>query len=248
MMDADGSPVPGRNARQIAILGGSSEARALADHLGSASRLWLPARDRVTGQGASAKGTLAQCVSGAAGVIIAPHPCDSRSMVFGLRVARAAGVPSVCLIRPEWRPTRRDRWIALRQVSDAAVHIPKGSRVLVTLGRPALPELAALRDVTAFVRQLTRHDLPFPLRHGRFLPDDPPFDVAHEIAVMRRYRIDAVLTRNAGGAGGWPKVAAARALGLPVYMVARPRPVVGPVLTSVQGAIRWSEAHAWLDD
>jgi precorrin-6A/cobalt-precorrin-6A reductase len=247
MMDSDRSLTPGRNVRQIAILGGSFEARVLSDHLGTASRLWLPARDRVTGQGARQQTPLTEAVKGFAGVIISPHPCDIESMALGVHVARTAGVPYAFLIRPEWRPTQRDRWISLRKVSDAAVHIPNGARVLVTLGRSALPDLAALRQVTAFVRQLTHHNLPFPLRHGRFLPDDPPFDIAHEIAVMRRFRIDAVLTRNAGGMGGWPKIAAARALGIPVYMVARPKPLIGPVLTCVQDATTWSEAHAWLD-
>jgi precorrin-6A/cobalt-precorrin-6A reductase len=71
--------------------------------------------------------------------------------------------------------------------------------------------------------------------------------VAQEIALMRRFRIDAVLTRNAGGPGGWPKIAAARALGLPVYMVARPRSMAGPVVPSVDDALNWLETRLWLD-
>lgn len=247
MKDSNRSSPRLHNAGQIAILGGSSEARQLADRLGPVARLWLPARDRVTGQGPSSDQSLAECLAGAAALVIAPHPSDSASMAMGLAAARLAGVPHASLIRPEWRPTPRDRWVTVRSVSDVSARIPRGSRVLVTLGRPVLGDLAALRHAMVFVRQLTRHDAPFPLRLGRYLPGDPPFTVADETALMRRFRIDAVLTRNAGGPGGWPKIAAARALGVPVYMVARPRPVPGPVLRSVEDAVQWSEAQRWLD-
>jgi precorrin-6A/cobalt-precorrin-6A reductase len=118
---------------------------------------------------------------------------------------------------------------------------------LVTLGRPALHELRPLRHAYLFVRQLTEHRDPFPLRHGRYLHGTAPFTIAQEIALMRRFRIDAVLTRNAGGPGGWPKIAAARALGLPVYMVARPRITDGPEVGSVAAAMHWLETKLWLD-
>lgn len=247
MKDIQRQDLRRNTAGEIVILGGSSEARDLADRLGDAARLWLPARDRVTGQDATGDVTLAEMASGAAALVIASHPCDGATAALGLRVARQAGVPHASLVRPAWQPTRRDTWIPVRTVADAAAHIPKGARVLVTLGRSVLPELAALRHAFVYMRQLTRHDAPFPLRHGRFLADDPPFDVRSEIALMRRFRIDAILTRNAGGPGGWPKIAAARALGIPVYMVARPAPVPGPVLRSVADAERWSEARIWLD-
>lgn len=117
----------------------------------------------------------------------------------------------------------------------------------MTLGRQALPDLRALRLAYLYVRQLTDHHDAFPLPYGRYLHGSAPFTLAQEIALMCRFRIDAVLTRNAGGPGGWPKIAAARALGVPVYMVARPRGAAGPVVPSVAEAMNWLEARLWLD-
>ncbi|WP_178346869.1 precorrin-6A/cobalt-precorrin-6A reductase [Marivita hallyeonensis] len=245
MRDFNGTDRPG--AGQIAILGGSAEARDLAQQLGARARLWLPARDRVTGQGRARQTGFAEWASGASALIIAPHPCDVESLRLGASMAGALSIPHLTLMRPAWRPSRRDHWVSVRTVREAARHIPVGARVLVTLGRPVLPEMSAFRHAHAFVRQLSRHNRVFPLRHGRFLHGDPPFTVAHEITVMRRFRIDAVLTRNAGGTGGWPKVAAARALGLPVYMIARERVPTGPTVSRVEDAVRWSEAALWLD-
>lgn len=245
MKDFDGSNSAGRG--QVVILGGSAEARHLAGRLGEAAQLWLPDRDRITGQGASVSAAMAAQVETADVLVLAPHPCDIESLRLGARIGAQAGVPVVRLARPAWWPTARDHWVDLSSARDAVAHIPKGSRVLVTLGRSALHELRALRHAYLFVRQLTRHNAPFPLRYGRYLHGTAPFSIAQEIALMRRFRIDAVLTRNAGGPGGWPKIAAARALGLPVYMVARPRGAFGPEVTSVEAAMHWLETKLWLD-
>jgi precorrin-6A/cobalt-precorrin-6A reductase len=232
-------------AGQIAILGGSAEARDIADQLAGQGRLWLPSRDRVTGQTKSSD--FGHWAQNAAAVVIAPHPCDVDSFMLGHRTALGLDLPSLTVMRPPWRPTHRDRWVTVGAVSDAAAVIPTGSRVLVTLGRAVMPEMSAFRQAHAFVRQLVRHDRPFPLRHGRFVFGDAPFTGASEIALMRRFRIDAVLTRNAGGDGGWPKIAAARALRIPVYMVARDAVPFGRRVTSARAAVQWSEARAWLD-
>lgn len=241
----DGSNSAGQGC--VAILGGSAEARALAGHLGDRARLWLPARDRVTGQGASDQTGLADVMQDASVLVVAAHPCDRDTAALGAKMAARFEVPSLTLARPEWHPTRRDRWISVASARDAAWMIPKGARVLVTLGRPALGELRALRHAHVFVRQLTEHHDPFPLKHGRFLFGDAPFPETQECALMRRLRIDAVLTRNAGGPGGWPKIAAARALGLPVYMVARPPVPFGRVVRSVDAAMQWIQERTWLN-
>ena len=245
MKDFDGSNSAGRG--HVVILGGSAEARQLAGRLGRSARLWLPGRDRITGQDGSDLTALVSRVQTADALVLAPHPCDMDSLRLGARIGAQAGIPVLHLARPTWRPTARDRWIPLPSAQDAAARIPKGSRVLVTLGRSALPELRALRNAYLIVRQLTDHHDPFPLRYGRYLHDTAPFTIAQEIALMRRFRIDAVLTRNAGGPGGWPKIAAARALGLPVYMVARPRITIGPEVESVEAALNWLETRKGLD-
>ncbi|WP_299789133.1 precorrin-6A/cobalt-precorrin-6A reductase [uncultured Marivita sp.] len=231
----------------IAILGGSAEARVLAERLGNRARLWLPRTDRVSGQRASRLRDVRDLLTGASAIIIAPHPCDVDTLRLGAQLAKLSDLPKLTLSRPAWRPTRLDRWVTVRSAKEAAAVIPAGARVLVTLGRPALRDLRAMRNAHLFVRQLNIHSEAFSLKHGRYLHGVAPFTIAQEIALMRTFRIDAVLTRNAGGPGGWPKIAAARALGLPVYMVARPRVDTGPVATSVEAALDWLEARTWLD-
>jgi precorrin-6A/cobalt-precorrin-6A reductase len=59
---------------------------------------------------------------------------------------------------------------------------------------------------------------------------------------MRKHAIDVLVTKASGGEATYAKLAAARALALPVLMVRRPEPPPGPVVQSV------AEALAWLDE
>ena len=80
---------------------------------------------------------------------------------------------------------------------------------------------------------------PLPLRRGRFLTGEGPFTVTDEVRLLRKERIDWLLVSNAGGTGGWPKLAAARALRLPVAMIDRPRRPGGPRVSTVKEALAW---------
>jgi len=73
------------------------------------------------------------------------------------------------------------------------------------------------------------------------LLDRGPFTLPGELALLRRWAIDVVVTKNSGGFA--PKLEAARSLGLPVIMVDRP-PVAGfaPVVSTVDEALAWLAA------
>ncbi|KHQ52157.1 MULTISPECIES: precorrin-6A/cobalt-precorrin-6A reductase [Mameliella] len=230
----------------IVIIGGAAEAHELARALPGA-HVRLPTRERVARRwpGPVSLGPVTADWlrdSGARVVVEAGHPCDVETAFAVARAARAAGLPLLQLVRPEWRPTRRDRWVALRDVRAAAEVIPARARVLVATGRAALPGLRALR-AHVLMRRIGGGQAPFPLRRGRYLPADGPFSVAEEIRLLRRERIDWLMVHNAGGPGGWPKLEAARRLHLPVAMIARPRRPGGPRVASVKEALAWLRMH-----
>ncbi|WP_292308253.1 precorrin-6A/cobalt-precorrin-6A reductase, partial [Mesorhizobium sp.] len=49
-----------------------------------------------------------------------------------------------------------------------------------------------------------------------------PFPEADERALLEKYAIDTVVSKNSGGEATYGKIAAARALGIEVIMVRRP--------------------------
>ena len=49
-----------------------------------------------------------------------------------------------------------------------------------------------------------------------------PFSLADELALMKRERVEALVTKNSGGRATYAKIEAARMLGVEVVMVRRP--------------------------
>ena len=56
---------------------------------------------------------------------------------------------------------------------------------------------------------------------------------------MTEHCIDLLVSKNSGGAATYPKIAAARTLGLPVVMIARPPMPPGDTVATVDEAVEW---------
>ena len=56
---------------------------------------------------------------------------------------------------------------------------------------------------------------------------------------MQAERIDVVVSKNSGGTATYPKIEAARALGLPVVMIARPYKPAGEVMADLDACVAW---------
>lgn len=228
------------------IIGGSVEAWDLARRMPEAQVL-LPVRERVARRwpGPVTCGPVTAerlRALGARHVVEAAHPCDARTAFAAARAADEAGVRVLHLVRPPWRAGPRDLWVPLRRARQAAAVIPPGARVLVTTGRDVLPDLRALR-AHVLMRRIGGGPAGLPLKHGRYLYGEGPFTEAEEVRLMRRERIDWLLVHNAGGTGGWPKLAAARRLHLPVAMLDRPPRPQGPRVATVEEALAWLKSR-----
>jgi precorrin-6A/cobalt-precorrin-6A reductase len=76
------------------------------------------------------------------------------------------------------------------------------------------------------------------------LLDRGPFTEPGERDLLREHRIEAIVTRNSGGDATYPKIAAARAYGLPVIMIDRPALPLGEAAQTPAAALAWLQARA----
>jgi precorrin-6A/cobalt-precorrin-6A reductase len=175
-------------------------------------------------------------------VIDATHPFAAQMSRHAEEACRCAGVPRVRLLRPIWRPQPGDRWIEVSRLSEAAVRLPAlGRRALLTVGHRELDAFAGLEDVWLLIRTI-EPPARLPSAGSVWLGARGPFTLEGELTLMREHAIDVLVTKASGGEATYAKLAAARALELPVLMVRRPEPPPGPVVQSV------AEVLAWLDE
>ncbi|MBJ6125366.1 cobalt-precorrin-6A reductase [Microvirga splendida] len=242
---------------RILLLGGTTEASALARRLAGRSAfspllsmagrtsdpLPLPIPTRIGGFGG---------VEGLArflreerieAVVDATHPFAA---VMSRNVAKAcaqAHVPLLALRRPPWSPQEGDRWMDVASMQDAVRALgEEPRRVFLTVGRLELPPFAAAPQHTYLVRTIEPIGDALPVPNVMAIQDRAPFTETAERVLMERERVDVVVTKNSGGAATYPKIAAARALGLPVIVVARPEKPCGvEEVATVDAALEWLE-------
>lgn len=166
-------------------------------------------------------------------LIDATHPFAVQISENAATAAGRCGIPRLLLRRPPWE---RD-WAEYPTLSALAAALPGGTTALLSTGR---------KDLAPFVE---RTDLRFVLRtiedpgtlpgHIASHRARPPFSVEDEAALMRRFGITHLVTKNAGGRRP-AKLAAAQALGLPILAAAMPPPPDGPAVETIEAALRWA--------
>lgn len=178
-------------------------------------------------------------------VVVATHPFAVQMRAHAVEALRGMKMPLLMIERPEWLAGPGDHWTPVADMRRAAAALGSARRrVFLTVGRKDLAPFAAAPWHDYLIRSV---DAPPPecLPQGaRIVTARGPFDESLERQMLLGERIEVIVTKNSGGAATQAKLAAARALGLPVIMVARPdwpdvSGLEAAVATEAAGALRW---------
>ncbi len=241
----------------VLILGGTGEARALAELLvargdlrvvsslaGRVARPRLPVGEvRVGGFGGPERLAAWLTERRVAAVVDATHPFAERISASADEACRAAQLPLLRLQRPGWQAGEGDQWHWVDDLAGAAALLPRlGRRAFLTTGRQGLAAFASDRDTFFLIRCV---DPPEPADlppHHELLLDRGPYTPEGELALIDRHQLDVIVTKDSGGPLTAAKLEAARERGLPVIIVHRPpRPVRDEVATA-EAAAAWVAA------
>ena len=241
----------------VLILGGTTEARRLAELLAADAGPALRVTNSLAGRVAAPRLPPGEVRVGGFGgaeglarwlrehevdaLIDATHPFAGTISFNAAQAAATTHVPLLALRRPGWVPVAGDDWHEAGSLEHAARLLPAlGRRVFLTTGRMGLATFADLADLWFLVRSVDAPEPPVPPR-TEVLLDRGPFTLDGERELLRRHRIDVLVTKDSGGVATAPKLTAAREAGLPVVVVRRP-----PVPEGVQVAAGPEEALRWL--
>lgn len=175
-------------------------------------------------------------------VIDATHPFASQITDRTARICAALNMPYLHVLRPAWTAQDGDNWTEIAREEDAASYIPLGATVFLGTGRQTLERFAGLEGRRVICRQIDPPTAPFPFEGGEFLIGRPPFPVAREKSLFEALGIEWIVVKNAGGAASATKLTAARDLGIPVLMIARPPMPDAMRVATVAEAVNWALA------
>jgi precorrin-6A/cobalt-precorrin-6A reductase len=239
---------------RILILGGTAEARLLAERLSAQPNLTLtlslagrtrqpapqPVAVRTGGFGGPA-GLASYLSSERIDVLIdATHPYAAQMSANAAQAVASTGVAFIALRRPPWARVVGDRWIEVADVAEA-VHVLGSTprRVFVALGRKEVAPLCAAPQHHYLVRSVDPINPPLPIPHCAYVTGRGPFSEADERRLLEEFKADFVLAKNSGGGATYGKITAARALGLTVVMVRRPQLPDCASSETIDGVVAW---------
>jgi precorrin-6A/cobalt-precorrin-6A reductase len=247
--------------RRVLILGGTAEARALAGELApradlavtlslagrTASPVTQPVPVRVGGFGGP-EGLAEYLLSeGISALIDATHPYAATISANAAQAAAQTNTPFLALRRPPWVPVHPDRWIDVADLRTALAAVGDAPRrIFVALGRNELAPLLRAPQHEYLIRSVDPVDPPLALPQASYITARGPFEESDERVLLEQHRIVAIIAKNSGGPASYGKIAAARALGLPVILLRRPELPQVPAVETVEDVIAWLD-HAPTD-
>lgn len=241
---------------RILILGGTAEARALAQAL--AARDEFAVTVSLAGRTSEPLPQAAPVRSGGFGgaeglarylrdervdaLIDATHPYAAAISANAARAAGIAGVRLLALRRPPWRKVPGDNWTEVEKVEEAVTALGQApKRVFLALGRNELQPFAAAPQHFYLVRSVDPVDPPLAVPRAAYVTARGPFSESEDRALLACHNVEVIVAKNSGGTATYSKIEAARALHLPVVMLKR------PALPEVDSVATVEEALAWLD-
>ena len=238
---------------RILILGGTEEARVLAEQLvrmghdvvtsyaGRTTDPMLPPGEVRTGGFGGARGLSDFLIkNGIDRLVDATHPYSVQMARNAAEASAYTTTPLVRLTRPPWKEPQYAFWHHVDNAGEAAAGLPAGARVLLTVGHRNLETYLARSDCSFVVRSIEPPEKSLPV-NARSILQRPPFFVGAETDLMQYEGITHLITKNSGGVQTEAKLKAAQQLRIAVVMLSRPQlpeahevPTVGRAIAALK--------------
>jgi len=223
-----------RKQRPILLLGGTSEARRLAELLIREGYRVISSLAGVTSEPVLPKGEVR--IGGFGGVdgmvefikaenvlaiADASHPFAAQITRNGFEAAKATELSYVRVERKPWKPLGNERWTRVADVEAAVRALSKNSRAFVAIGRKDLEKFAVRDDLSILARSIEEPEMELP-ENWKFIQGRPPFSYDDEYSLMAQAKVDTLVVKNSGGKAVSAKLQVARDRRMRVIMIERP--------------------------
>ena len=240
--------------KKILVLGGTTEARQLAGRLAGRHDVTLSLAGRTENPVAQDVPVRTGGFGGAEGLahylrdnhvdlfIDATHPYAAQISANAAKAARLANIPAIALRRPAWVQQQGDRWTPVGSAAEAAGLLgPRPRKIFLALGRQELAPFEAVPQHTYLIRSVDPVEPPLAVPGATYILARGPFSEAGDRMLLETHGIDAIVSKNSGGEATYGKIAAARALGVEVFLIQRPPLPAMPSGAGVEEVLRLAD-------
>ena len=227
--------------QKILLLGGTADARIIADRLAETPN--LIAEISLAGVlSKPPKMALPLRIGGFGGIdglvqyihdhgitilIDATHPYAAQMSHHAVMACQKTGIRRLTLWRPPWEAEKEDDWHGFDGWPELINAVPKGARVFMAAGQDGMKALPLTPEFSVVARALAKpEDLP---DYVEMIKDLPGKTEDAEADLFQQHQISHIICKNSGGTSSQAKLLAARTLRLPVLMINRPSAPPQPI-------------------
>ncbi|WP_444994947.1 precorrin-6A/cobalt-precorrin-6A reductase [Aliikangiella sp. IMCC44359] len=162
-------------------------------------------------------------------ILDATHPYAVKMSCAAVRSAVELDIPCWRFERQPWKPGAQDDWFTFNNWDELLPNIIDKKCVFFSVGQIEQKLIENLMKLLEDKKLVQKQILRTAIKSNIEIPDSMhwikaigPFEKAKELALMKAFNVDVLLTKNSGGSSTIAKLQAARELAIPVMMLARP--------------------------
>lgn len=153
------------------------------------------------------------------------HPYAEKISEQARQAGAALAIPCWRFHRQAWQTQTGDDWHEFDNIETLIKALAAKSAVLLSSGQLSQTQIDLFKVFTKQKQLLrtaaTPDNVVLPATM-QWLQAIGPFSLEAETALLKAHGIDAIVSKNSGGASTYAKIMAANRLGIPVYMLKRP--------------------------
>lgn len=178
-------------------------------------------------------------------IVDATHPFAAQMSQNALLAVAQTRTPLISFERAPWAAKTGDNWQHVADYPGVLKALGEtAQRVFLAIGKQNIDLFATAPQHHYLLRLVDPPESIIPLPSHTVEIAAGPFDLAGDLALLKRHHIDVIVTKNAGGIGARAKLDAARDLGLRVIVMDRP-PLMGrQIMQSQQDVLAWLHQDA----
>ena len=156
-------------------------------------------------------------------VIDSSHPFAKQISYNAYLACKFNKIPIVRLTRKPWKQGVKDNWINVSNYQKVFKYICKEKKnIFLAIGRKNINFFYSMNQNFYLIRTVEKINFIPKFTDYHCIVSKGPFNTKDDILLLKKFKIDLIISKNSGGIGAFSKIEAARILNLPIIMIQRP--------------------------
>ena len=173
-------------------------------------------------------------------VIDASHPFSPKISLNTLNACKSNNTPIIRYTRKPWFKRKGDNWIKVKNFDESTDYLKGNAKnVFLAIGKKNLQTYKKHPQHCYLLRVINKINIKNFFPNQKCIAFNSTLTIEEEINILKRYKIELVVSKNSGGDLAYKKIIAARELKIPVIIIDRPKDLKLEKVYTFESVLKW---------